>query len=863
MIGPYRVVALAGAGGMGEVWRARDDRLQRDVALKILRDGASDEGARRRLLAEARSLSALQHPHIVAVHDLISRGEDDLLVMEYVEGEALSARLSRAGMPVREALTLAIPIADALAAAHAAGVVHRDIKPANVLVTRAGTAKVVDFGLAGRSAPRQADVATLVESSPTNDDNKLSGTPMYMSPEQARGEHSDARSDIFSFGVLLHELLTGTRAFQRRSLPETLTAVLHDEPAMLEWPAPLTRLLKRCLRKEPGRRLQSMADVKLELVDILDELQQGMPPVTAGAGPRRRIALPVFLVSAAMVGGAAAVWMVGFGPGTATWQVLPLTTFQGLEQLPRLSPSGEQVAFMWNGASASNHDIYVQHVSGAAPPLRLTTDLAMDGSPTWSPDGQQVGFLRGAGGGTDVMIVSALGGAERRAARVPGWTAWTTSAFVPVIDWSPNGRFIVLGTPSLAVLDVRSGEVISYPVTPAPGSDRHPAVSPDGRSIAYVRGEGVYTQLWRRSVDDEGRPAGTPQLLTDEFRMFVGVTWKDDATVITAAGWLGSTMQLFEVGPDRELRPLPVESIAAQYPDYAVGKNRLAYQRRILDTDVFRVPLSPDVAPQSSPIIASTYQDREAQYSPDGTRIAYISTRSGQPAVWRSDSDGGNQVLIGSVDQGVPGSPRWTPDGQHVLFDASVPGTGSDIFMVPAEGGTPKPVVGGSAHEILGVMSHDNRWLYYLKDGEIWKLAPNGGAPVIVVRARAARLLPSDDGLWLYFSRGNDVWRVPTKGGGESLVKVGVNPASWTLRGSVLYELRGVSGIASTNGDDVTLTAYDTTTRATRELYRFPTPIRFFAAKALDISPDGRWALVSQVTRDESDLVVVDGIKVR
>jgi serine/threonine protein kinase len=153
-----------------------------------------------------------------------------------------------------EALKLAIPIADALAAAHAAGVIHRDIKPANVLVTRTGTAKVVDFGLAGRSAPRQADVATLFESSPANDDHKLSGTPMYMSPEQARGEHSDARSDIFSFGVLMHELLTGTRAFQRRSLPETLTAVLHDEPAMLEWPAPLTRLLKRCLRKEPDRR---------------------------------------------------------------------------------------------------------------------------------------------------------------------------------------------------------------------------------------------------------------------------------------------------------------------------------------------------------------------------------------------------------------------------------------------------------------------------------------------------------------------------------------------------------------------------------------------------------------------------------
>jgi Tol biopolymer transport system component len=268
------------------------------------------------------------------------------------------------------------------------------------------------------------------------------------------------------------------------------------------------------------------------------------------------------------------------------------------------------------------------------------------------------------------------------------------------------------------------------------------------------------------------------------------------------------------------------------------------------------------VAPQSSPLIASTYQDREAQYSPDGTRIAFISTRSGQPAVWRSDSDGGNQVLIGSVDQGVPGSPRWTPDGQHVLFDASVPGTGSDIFMVPAEGGTPKPVVGGSAHEILGVMSPDSRWLYYSKNGEIWKLAPNGGAPMIVVRARAARLLPSDDGLWLYFSRGNDVWRVPTKGGGESLVKVGVHPASWTLRGSVLYELRGISGtIASTNGDNVTLTAYDTTTRATRELYRFATPRRLFSAKALDISPDGRWALVSQVTREESDLVVVDGLR--
>ena len=856
VLGPYRVVALAGSGGMGEVWRARDERLQRDVALKVLHGSLDDPDARRRLLTEARSVSSLNHPHIVVVHDLLSVGDRDVLVMEFVGGDVLTQRIPSRGLKLRDALKIAIPVADALAAAHSAGVVHRDLKPGNVLVAPSGTVKVLDFGLARRRLPAGPSDVTLA-TDPQSVDGSLSGTPAYMSPEQAEGVSIDHRSDIFSFGALLYEVLTGRRAFERRSVPETLTAVLRSEldfPS--SWPLPLTQVLRRCLRKEPDRRFQSMADVKIELQEVLEQLEKATPEWVGTVPVRRKW----FVAAPAAFGGALATaallwWFWGGQRDDARWAVNPLTALPGLEQQPVLSPSGDHVAFVWTRGGSDNPDIYVQPVSAGSPPLPITTDPAPDTSPCWSPDGLRLAFLRNRGEVTDVMIASHLGGSERSVARIKGVTFMVSGMLLPTkIDWSPDGQFIVLGTPTLSILRVETREVIEFAAPIAPGTDRDPTFSPDGRSIVYSRGGGgVYRQLWLQRITSDGRPDGGPQLLNPQFRTFLGTTWVDNETVIAAVGWPGSSGRLYRIAQGQPMRLLPLESVAAWNPSYSPRKRRLVYQRRTIDTDVVRIRLHDQPALESAPLLASTFQDREAKYSPDGRRIVFISTRSGQPAVWRADSDGTNQIQIGVVDQGAPGSPRWAPDGESVVFDASSDESGSDVYIVSAEGGTPRRVTTDKGHETVPSVSRDGHSIYYGSGGHIWKISKSGGQPVQVTERDSGSAQESHDGQWVYYSSGNSVWRIPTRGGADEPVLSDVQ--AWALGSDALYVVRQKTGMPAV------VLAYDHKTRVERLVLQLPADMRFFASQRLDVSADGRFALLSYVSRDESDLAIADAVQ--
>jgi eukaryotic-like serine/threonine-protein kinase len=859
VLGPYRVLALAGSGGTGEVWRARDDRLQRDVALKVMHGSLGDEESRRRLLAEARAVGALDHPHIVVVHDILCVEDRDVLVMEFVTGEAVSRRIPPGGMTLREALKLAVAVADAVAAAHTAGVTHRDLKPANVLVSGSGSPKVLDFGLARRRpAAGPADITML--GAPESAAGLISGTPAYMSPEQAQGKPVDHRSDVFSFGALLYELLTGRCVFERPSIPETLTAVLKDEPAIPEgWPVALAHVVKRCLRKDAERRFQNMADVRIELQDVLEACDG---TTDAGRGrPRRRATWTLRVIGAAVTVALmmiASWWALRHRSPEQAWTVRTLTTLPGVEQQAVLSRrAADRVAFVWDGGRLQNHDIYMQQVSGETPPVRLTTDIRADISPAWSPDDQQLAFLRLYGDRTDVIVMSALGGSERRVGRVPGGFAQATGVLLPLstIDWSPDGQFIALGTSTLSLLNVLTGEVIQFSPAPAPGTDRDPAFSPDGRALVYSRGAArVYRQLWVQRIHADGRADGLPELLTPEFRVYDGARWLDNDAVIAAAGWVGSQVGLFRVGKHSGLRPLAVESVSASYPSYSLAQRRLVYQRRTIDTDVMRIALGEHPALDREPLIASTSQDREAKYSPDGTKIAFISTRSGQPAVWRADRDGSNQILIGGVDQGVPGAPRWTSDGQSVVFDASSAGTGSDVYVVGAEGGTPRRLTSGKGHELRPSLSADGQWLYYSSENQVWKVAIKGGAPVKVTSG-GTKPRESLDGRWLYYSKDNAVWRLATTGGAEELFLPDLTENNWTLSAEAMYV------IEIDAAQSAVLVSFDLQTRQKRLLLPFAPGTRFFSADWLDVTADGRSALISVLTRDESDLVVVDGIQ--
>jgi serine/threonine protein kinase len=316
-LGTYEVLSPIGAGGMGEVYRARDTRLGREVAIKVLpADRIADADRRRRFVQEAQAASALNHPHIVTIYEIESADGNDFIVMEYVRGKSLDALIPRQGMRLNEALRIAIAVADAPAAAHARGIIHRDLKPANVIVGTDGTVKVLDFGL----AKLMVDADTPEEDSPTLTSHALvsapgtiAGTAAYMAPEQATGGTVDARTDIFSFGAMLYEMVTGSRAFPGSSTADTLSAVIRAQPtppsAVVAIPGDLEKIILRCLRKDPQRRYQHIGDVKVALQDVKEESESG---VTASASVRRthRRGPIAALVAAALVIAGATAWLL-------------------------------------------------------------------------------------------------------------------------------------------------------------------------------------------------------------------------------------------------------------------------------------------------------------------------------------------------------------------------------------------------------------------------------------------------------------------------------------------------------------------------------------------------------------------------
>src|SRR5580700_2462661 len=329
-LGPYEIVAPLGAGGMGEVYRARDTRLGRDVAIKVLPEALANDADRlRRFEQEARTIAALNHPNILGIHDIGAHDGAPFLVSEFLEGQTLREKLASGPLPVRRAIEYALGIAQGLAAAHEKGIVHRDLKPENVFITRDGRIKVLDFGLAKLVSPEENHETTVTLSSPATLPGMVMGTVGYMSPEQVRGEPIDPRSDIFSFGAVLHEMLTGKRAFKRETSAETMTAVLREEPPELNetgWQGPLglQRILARCLEKNVERRFQSASDLAFAIESL-----GGTSSTKSAAQPKiKRAWLPWAATALGVLALAAVVWTVGRWSGTKTQPKFTRLTYQ-------------------------------------------------------------------------------------------------------------------------------------------------------------------------------------------------------------------------------------------------------------------------------------------------------------------------------------------------------------------------------------------------------------------------------------------------------------------------------------------------------------------------------------------------------
>jgi serine/threonine protein kinase len=405
----YMIESQLGHGGMGVVYKARDAHLDRTVAIKILPpDKVADPARRQRFVHEAKAASALNHPGIVTIHDIRSEQGIDFIVMEYVRGKTLEQTIPSKGLPVTT-VRYAIQIADALASAHGAGIIHRDLKPSNVMVLEDGRIKILDFGLAKLVEPEDSSDAITRTASLTGE-GLVVGTAAYMSPEQAEGRRLDARSDIFSFGSVLYEMLTGTQPFTGDSRLSVLARIVGEDPTPptrlgAAIPAELEKIVLRCLRKDPARRFQTMADLKAALEDLEEELR-------SGAQAERRLhrrwigaaVLPALLIAGLIA------WRASRAPtGTEPLQAVPLTTLPGVQRYPSFSPDGDHVVFTWTGPKQDNTDIYRQQI-GAGSPLRLTTDPGNDYNPVWSPDGRAIAFLRGEPARSEVRLIPPLSG---------------------------------------------------------------------------------------------------------------------------------------------------------------------------------------------------------------------------------------------------------------------------------------------------------------------------------------------------------------------------------------------------------------------------------------------------------------------
>ena len=508
-LGPYSVMSLLGVGGMGEVYAARDTRLGRMVAIKILpSDVAQDPERKRRFLQEARAASALNHPNIVTLHDVGSEGGVDFLVMEYVRGKTLSELIPPKGLGIKEALQYALEIAGALAKAHAAGIIHRDLKSGNVMVTD-GVVKVLDFGLAKLTETAEpGDGSTAAMTSQA----MIVGTAAYMSPEQAQGKPVDARTDIFSFGVMLYEMLTGRRPFQGANRVSTLAAILEQEPKPLtgidaKIPRELERVVLRCLRKDPERRFQGMADVRVALAELREEA--GLGKTTRQ--PSWRWALIGAGLCAILAVAAAWVWRHPAPKGMPD-RALTRLTGTGSPYFPAISPDGRMFAYTSNG-SGSTPSIWVQQVLGGKA-IQITHE-PMDGFlPVFSPDGTMIAFKSHKDGG-GIYEVPALGGEPRLVVKSG------SGVYPGAPKYTPDGLRILYANEHnrLCMVPREGGKVVEIQPELEMMGPHFFALSPDGKEVLTMgfrkgRQEQDLKRWWLISVP-EGKledvdPPGAP-----------------------------------------------------------------------------------------------------------------------------------------------------------------------------------------------------------------------------------------------------------------------------------------------------------------------------------------------------------------
>jgi Tol biopolymer transport system component len=876
-IGPYQVLEKLGAGGMGEVYKAQDTRVGRHVALKLLPESlAADSDRRRRFEQEARLAAALNHPNIMAIYDVGLDAHPPYIVAELVPGESLRSLVERGPVPPRRAADIVAQIAAGLAAAHTAGIVHRDLKPENVMIAPDGAVKILDFGVARIQAKSAAadQTATIGQTAA----GAVVGTAAYMSPEQARAQDVDYRSDQFSLGLVLYEMLSGRQAFSRPSAVQTMSAIVEDDPPPIERPVPtqLRWILERCLAKEREARYESTRDLARELAQLRDhysELTAGTSASQAAAvsRPRRRVPMRVF--GAGLIAAALAAWCAArllIDPRAidiSHYRFTPFATALNEQFTPAWSPSGRSIAFLGRRTPAKV-ELFVQAADAPTAVAIGGSDAVayQSGSLFWTPDSRSIYYRCSIGEKWGLCRIPATGGASVlvQPQEIAGSISPDGQTLV-TFDY-PAGKVMVQHPPGSTPREYEPMPVKVDSFYNVPSL----AFAPDGKSIIIGlaltgRGETSWILPWPPAA---GRRV-FPQ--TAEFSFTPQWKWLPDSRHLVftdhTAGHSRAYLYMADLASGAYW-PVLAQDREESSPSVSPDGSRVAYVSDLSHSDVIAVPLNEGPA---RTLLASTRTYQMADVSPNGQQLVYISNSRGATEVWISSlAEGWDRPLVSISDVKVGGesaqffmTPVFSHDGRRVAFVAKF-ASGTRIFTVFTSGGTPVEATSEKhGFEMTPAWSPDGNWLVYASleglTAKMLKVRPGSGEPPMDLGEYSGAATPawSPTGEWIACHRGRDYKMMLVSPDGKTVRELSSNPGpvTWSRDGKKLYQVQM---------RPVALVEFDTDSGQAHKLRDLTDDLTPYSSTQpglmAALSGDGK-SIVYTVNRPRQEIWMLDGVE--